>query len=122
MGDEDICANRFVSDTQSWSTAQRVASTNADETGPAALGLDEVGNAVVVWAHSDGTHLNMWANRLLAATDDWATPELIEADSGLDAAWYDMAVAPNGNATAVWGTLNVETLTRGDLWANRLRP
>lgn len=119
---DDIWANQFRATNESWSTAQRVASTNSDEVGGPTLGLDETGNAVVVWAQRDGANLNMWANRLLASTNDWATPELIEADSGLDATWYDVAVAPNGNAIAVWSTLDLEELSAGDLWSNRLRP
>lgn len=84
------------------------------------VALDDAGNAMVVWAQSDGTRQTIWASRYNPSVG-WGTPTRIDLIAS-NAASKDDAFAPQigmdaaGNATAVW--MQYEG-TRSDIWANR---
>ena len=75
--------------------------------------FDNSGNATAVWSQSDGTRVNVWANRYVPGTG-WETPTLIESENGPDAHSVHLAVDPSGDVTAVWATW--------DVWSNRYVP
>ncbi|MGC4096154.1 MAG: hypothetical protein QM706_03470 [Nitrospira sp.] len=98
-----------------WGTAQLIEADNAGDADLPQVAVDGSGNAVAVWTQSDGTRDNIVANRYVAATNSWGTPQLIEADNG---GAYDAQVAmdSSGNAVAVWEQYDG---TRYNIWANR---
>ncbi|NNL25499.1 MAG: hypothetical protein HKP36_13725 [Myxococcales bacterium] len=58
----NIWANRF-SPTAGWGVAERIETDDAGGAESAQVALDPNGNAVAVWEQSDGTRVNIWANR-----------------------------------------------------------
>ena len=83
-----------------------------------AQAVDPNGNAVAVWAQSDGPSANIWANRFTPSAG-WGAAELIESDNAGSAFSPQVAVDPNGNAVAVWYQRDG---TRTNIWANRFTP
>ncbi|MCI5145379.1 MAG: hypothetical protein D3923_07570 [Candidatus Electrothrix sp. AR3] len=79
------------------------------------VGMDLLGNAVVVWAQSDGTRYNIMANRYVVGVG-WGTAELIEIDELGDAKFPHVAVDSTGNAVAVWEQSDG---VRKNIWSNR---
>lgn len=77
--------------------------------------IDSHGNALTVWAQSDGTHTAIWANRYVAGTG-WSTAAPIETDTTGDAATPSVAMDGNGAALAVWEQVDAG---RDNIWANR---
>ncbi len=67
------------------------------------LGFDASGNAIAVWRQYDGTRLQVWTNRYLAASG-WGTAAQINTGSGTgsSAGAAHVMVRPNGNAKAWW--------------------
>ena len=81
------------------------------------VGVDEGGNATVVWSQSNGTEDSIWSARY-TATLGWSSPVLVEGNVGN--AWFPfLAVAPNGEAVVVW---KQSDLARFNAWANRYVP
>ncbi|MDH3202924.1 MAG: Ig-like domain-containing protein [Myxococcales bacterium] len=111
----NIWANRFTPGV-GWDTPELIESNDAGGAFSAQVGADSNGNAIAVWAQSDGTRLNVFANRF-TPSEGWGTPELIEADDGGTGA-PQLAVDPSGNAIAVWAQESVDF----DAWANRFTP
>lgn len=102
----------FTTRDRVWSDSQLVE----DEEGEA-LGVDlafsENGNGIAVWAQSDGTRYNIWANNY-SKDGGWEEAQLIEVGDGTAGALTrtpndesrtgrpDIAVDDSGNAIAVW--------------------
>ncbi len=59
---DDVWANRFTP-TGGWGAAELIE-TDAGQSRLPQVALDPNGNAIAVWSQSDGTRLNIWANRL----------------------------------------------------------
>ncbi len=112
----NIWANRYVAGW-GWGTAALI---ETDDTGTAfdpQVAVDGIGNAFAVWAQSDGSRVNIWANRYLAGSG-WGTAVLIETDN-TDSAYYpQVAVDGGGNAVTVWQQSDG---SRVNIWANRYR-
>ena len=109
----DIWANRFVPGL-GWGTAERIE-TDAGDARDTQVAVDPQGNAVAVWEQSDGIRNNIWANRFVPGVG-WGTATLIETDDA-GAGSPQVAVDPQGNATAVWHQGIVD-----NIWANRFVP
>ena len=62
--------------------------------------MDTAGNAIAVWAQSDGTRYNVWANRYVVGTG-WGAATLLENDTG-DANPGPVVMDANGNAMVAW--------------------
>ena len=110
----NIWANRYTA-ASGWDGAMLIEHDDAGDATAPQVAADGNGNAVVVWAQSDGMHNNTWANRY-AAGNAWGTPALIESDNGGDAALPQITVGANGNAVAVW---QQSDSTRTNIWSNR---
>lgn len=65
------------------------------------VAMDDAGNAIAVWAQSDGTRFSIWANRLSAATGAWESAELIETSAGSASKPY-IVMDTSGNAIVAW--------------------
>jgi hypothetical protein len=63
-----------------WQVATRIASDDEREASKAQVAMDAGGNAIAVWEQSDGTRVNIWANRY-AVGGGWGTAQLIETDN-----------------------------------------
>ncbi len=94
----NIQANRF--NGSAWSSAELIETDNAGDALWPQVALDNSGNALAVWAQSDGVRTNIQANRFDG--EDWDDAELIETDNAGDALWPQVAFDNNGNALAVW--------------------
>lgn len=112
----NIWANRYSAATAQWGIATRVETANAGTAAWPQIAVDRSGNALAVWMQSDGTRLNIWANRYTASGNSWGTDMLIETDNASDALLPQIAIDANGNALAVWEQSDG---TRYNVWANR---
>lgn len=83
--------------------------------GDASTAIDVNGNVIAVWAQSDGTRNNAWANRYTPSAG-WGTATLIETDNAGTATTPQIAMDGSGNAVAVWTQSDG---TRDNVWANR---
>jgi hypothetical protein len=98
-----------------WGDPLLIEINNAGRAREPQVALDPNGNAVAVWAQSDGTRDNIWANRFTPDAG-WSLAELIETDNAGAAQNPQVALDPNGNAVAVWSQSDG---TRNNVWANR---
>jgi hypothetical protein len=98
-----------------WGTELMIESPPAGDAAEPWVDIDSHGNALTVWAQSDGTHTAIWANRYVAGTG-WSTAAPIETDTTGDAATPSVAMDGNGAALAVWDQVNAG---RDNIWANR---
>lgn len=93
-----VWANHFAAST-GWGTPE-IIDSNALDAGSPKVARGNSGNAIVVWAQSDGVRLNIWARRY-DVTIGWATAGVIESQAdGARAPVVAMDVA--GNAVVVW--------------------
>lgn len=86
--------------------------------GESSIGLDAAGNAVAVWSQiGPATRFSAYASRYTAA-GGWGSPALIETNEvvGSQDSNPVVAVAPSGEALAVWMRADG---SRASLWANR---
>jgi hypothetical protein len=120
-GPTNVWSNRFTPAT-GWAAAQLIEADNQGtgaETEPS-INFDASGNAVAVWSMESsvpGT-FNIWSNRFIPATG-WGTAQLIESDNAGSNISAKVAVAPNGNAVAVWIQI---VAGRSNVWVNRFTP
>jgi hypothetical protein len=98
-----------------WGTEVMIEPPPAGDAAEPWVDIDSHGNALTVWAQSDGTHTAIWANRYVAGTG-WSTAAPIETDTTGDAATPSVAMDGNGAALAVWEQVNAG---RDNIWANR---
>jgi hypothetical protein len=113
----NIWANRFTPGS-GWGTAELIETENAGDAISPQIATDGSGNALAVWYQSDGTRLNIWANRFTPGSG-WGTAELIETDNTRDAYVPEIAIDGSGNALAVFQLFDG---TRMNIWANRYTP
>ena len=110
-----IWSNHYTASTGTWGTAVQIGAGGRDVDYPR-VAVDASGNAVAMWAESDGTRYNIWSNRYTASTGTWGTPVLIETDNAGDALRPEVAVDGSGNAVVVWQQSDG---TRQNMWSNR---
>ncbi len=95
-----IWANRYTR-SGGWGTAAPVETESTLDSNSPRIAIDGSGNAIAVWAQSDGTRFNMWANRY-TLSGGWGTATLIESDDAGDILYPAVAMDVAGNAVAVW--------------------
>ncbi len=110
----NILANRCNA-SGVWGTPAPVETDNAGDAYSPQVAMDAGGNAFAVWAQSDGTRYNIWANRC-SASGVWGTAALIETENLGNASSPQLAMDAAGNLWAVWSQLDA---TRSNIWANR---
>jgi len=59
----NIWANQYVADL-GWATAELIETEDLGDAERPQVAVDPDGNAIAVWYQDDGTHINVWANRL----------------------------------------------------------
>ena len=109
-----IWANRYTAGS-GWGSARLIENDNAGSASDPEIAFDRSGNAIVVWHQSDGTRINIWANRYTAGSG-WGTANLIETDNSGSAAYPQIEFDPFGNAIAVWMQSDGSDY---NIWANR---
>ncbi len=109
----DIWASRLVPST-GWNDAVTIEVNNAGNANFPRLSVAPGGNAMAVWGQSDGTRINIWANRFVLGMG-WENAALIEQAGG-NGMLPDVALDSNGDAMAVWSQTDG---TRFNVWANR---
>ncbi len=105
----------FTTCDGTWGTAALIETDNAGNAYYPQIAFDAAGNALAVWYQSDGTLLNIWANRYTAGVG-WGTAALIETNNAGSAYDPQIAFDAAGNALAVWDQTDG---TRSSIWANR---
>ena len=113
----NIWSNRYTP-SGGWGTAELIETNDAGSAGAPQVAVNPNGDATAVWQQSDGVRVNIWANRY-TPSGGWGVAELIETDDTGDAQAPQVAVDPDGNATAVW---NQSDGTVTNIWANRYTP
>lgn len=86
--------------------------------GTVAVATDDAGNAVAVWAQSDGSVPSIWANRYVVGTG-WGTAVNLES-APASAFGPSLAVLPDGTAFALWSQNNLVMSARmsaAGVWA-----
>jgi hypothetical protein len=115
-GRYSVWANRYTP-SEGWSTAELIESDDRGNAGGVQVAIDADGDALAVWPQHSGPSASspsyVWFNRYTASTG-WATAALIAPDR--DAVPVRMAMAPNGDAVAVWQRWNDGA---ADLWSSR---
>lgn len=91
--------NRFAPGV-GWGTAAVIDNPSLADSAWPDVGADGNGNAIAVFRQFDGTATSILANRYVAGTG-WTGPSAIEAYP-FSSDDVQIAIAPNGEATAVW--------------------
>jgi len=102
-GKFNIWANRYVPGV-GWGTAQLIENNPGNARQPR-VGMDNSGNAVVVWDHEDGAAFDIWYNTF-SVTSGWGTARVLENFTEDDAMYPQISVNKHGNAVALWGQSN----------------
>jgi hypothetical protein len=100
-----------------WLDPTLVETENLGSADQPALVIDGSGNAIAVWAQSDGVRTNAWSNRF-TVTNGWGTAELLENNDVESVDNVHLAIDGSGNAMAVWTQAN-PIGSRTDVWARR---
>jgi hypothetical protein len=111
---DDVWSNRYEPGS-GWGTPERIETNNTLEASGAQVAVDANGNAVAVWAQSDGTRFDIWSNRY-APSSRWADARRIEANNSGDALRPQVGADADGNAVAVWQQFDGVTF---DIWSSR---
>ena len=113
----NIYANRYSSLSKTWS-GPFLLENNPGTAEVPDIGMDENGNAIVVWQHTmpGDTRFHIWANRYSSATQAWSGAIQLENNQAGAAQNAHVAMDKYGNATTVWMQSDG---TRDNIWANR---
>jgi hypothetical protein len=84
-----------------WDTEQTIEADDRRNAFNPKLGLDEAGNALVVWNHRGGGRLNIVATRYLIGSG-WGTPAAIDVSTAGNSRDVQIAMTAAGNAIAIW--------------------
>ena len=114
---EDVWSSRYTR-SEGWRSPERIETNSASRASGLQVAVDPNGNAVAVWAHSDGTRYDIWSNRYTPGTG-WGMAERIEVNDLGDAREPRIAVNPSGNAVVVWKQPDG---TSEKIWSNRYTP
>jgi hypothetical protein len=116
-GRQGIWSNRYTP-CDGWGTPVLINGAGGASASPQ-VAVDPQGNATAVWiTHDNNPHFSIWSNRYTPA-DGWGTPVLIETDDVGTANSPQVAVDPQGNATAVW---TQHDGVRLNTWSRRYTP
>lgn len=109
-----IYADRYNVETSTWSGSQLI---ETDEAGPASspsVVMDSEGNAIAVWAQSDGTQNNIMYNIYNVETG-WSAMPLAIDNLDSDARSPDIDIGGENDLLAVW-------FQADNVWSNHYKP
>ncbi|MGB8330711.1 MAG: Ig-like domain-containing protein [Polyangiales bacterium] len=114
-GNELVWAIRYEPGA-GWGVAEPIDPMPAPLVGAStAVGMDDEGNAIAVWARQTVGGNVLWANRYTPGSG-WGTAELIKSDTETSARDERLDVGPSGDAFVVWVQ---DQDGRDDIWAVR---
>lgn len=113
-----IWARPFSPDT-GWGSAARIDNLDMP-VGRPDVGVDEGGNAVVVWSSQNPICCSVFANRF-SASSGWSTADVIETEFTMGLLHLDplLHVSPGGEAVSIWSYTNANRGLRA-IWSNRM--
>ncbi len=111
---KNIWANRYVAGS-GWNSAILIETDDTGNAEKPQAALDGNGNGLVVWSQSDGTRVNIWANRHVVGSG-WKSATLIETDDAGDAYNPQVVLDTKGVGVAVWQQSDG---TRSNILSNR---
>jgi hypothetical protein len=100
---------------KTWQTPLFIETDNAGDAHLPQVAVNAAGAATAVWHQSDGTNIDIYANRYVPGTG-WGTALRIETDNAGVAQSAQVAMDSAGNAIAVWQQSDG---TRNNIWSNR---
>jgi len=92
----DVWANRYVIGV-GWGSAELLDTNDSGDAKQPQVGVDDIGNAVVLWQQWDGTTWSIWANHY-SIGEGWKGAEFL----GSAAADPQVAMVGDGDAVVVW--------------------
>lgn len=116
-----IFSSRYTAADDRWGTPEPIDDDNGGDAEEAKIGGDAKGNAMAVWRQSndrgaDDPRFDIWSARYTSSDGQWGPAELVESHDTGSASAPQVAVAPNGDAVAVWVQFDG---TNFDVWSNR---
>jgi len=114
---DSIWSNRYTATSNNWGNAELIEDNAGDALAPQ-VAMDAQGNAVAVWAQSDGTFFDIWSNRY-TPSGDWGIAKHIERNDQGSATSPQVAMDAQGNAVAVWIQPDG---AQDSTWSNRYTP
>jgi len=111
----DVWANHFVPGAGWGQNAVRIDTEDLGDVSNPRIAMGPNGNALVVWAQSDGLVNHVWAKRYTVSSG-WGSSQKIEAGTG-DAISPAISIGEAGSAMAVWPQLN--GADNYDIWSSR---
>jgi hypothetical protein len=114
----NIMANRYAA-PYAWTGPTLIEMDDSGNAAVPQVAVDAWGDAVVVWQQFDGAHYDVLANVYTAGTG-WGDAMLLETNDTSNALSPQVAVSPDGDATAVWQQSTYDPNgTRFQIWSNR---
>jgi len=114
----DIWSNRYAPNI-GWGTAERIEYYDAGEASHPRVVVDPEGNAVVGWYQHDGERDRIWSNRY-TPSGGWGIAQPIDGHTDGLNGHPKLAIAPNGDAMAVWNVALIWNDPNHGTWVNRL--
>jgi hypothetical protein len=107
---------------KAWQAATLIETDNAGAADSVQVAVSANGQAIAVWQQSDGTTINIYANRY-TPTGGWGTPQRISPVVLETSQAAQVAIDSDGNAIAVWVMSNfLQGSSSADIWASRYTP
>lgn len=114
QGRFNIWANNYTTNS-GWGVAESVdIPSDGDSLDPQIVN-DAFGNALLVWAQSDGSRYSIWANRY-TSSNGWGIAEVIETEDSGDALIPKIVIDAFGDGLVVWRQMDASGI---NIWSNR---
>jgi len=97
-----LWANRYAGPANGWSTSQIVRDSPAATLLAPAVAIDASGNAVAVWAQTEGQMTTLWASWYDTQSGSWGDASPIGNNTRYSVSIPQVAIDGSGNAVAVW--------------------
>ncbi len=101
----NIHARRYDNSTSQWGDVELLDTNDFTASSPR-VAMNPTGDAMVVWAQSDGSRISLWSKHYDASTATWGRTQLAETDNSGDIGFLrappQVAMDDEGNAIAAW--------------------
>lgn len=104
--DQRIQASRSTNGGAGWSTPAYLSESGVASERPR-VAIDDLGNAVAVWAYDPNADTRVQASKLAVGSTSWSAPVNVSA-AGNSAATPQVAIDGSGTAVAVWRYYGVD--------------
>jgi hypothetical protein len=118
-GGGNIYASRYAASGTGWSTPTLVEISDGFSYEPQ-IALETNGDALAVWYRTEGTQINIWANRYTVSTGSWGVAVQLNGPELGISLEPKIAIGTDGKALALWKRIDDPDGTRTQqLWASR---